>query len=255
MPKQTKTNHSSWQTELLRLTLFPSPAAQIVTPTWWSDLVGKAPDSSISHPTEGEQREEGQFKDTKLVLHIQPTRIDWWFGHTGLDQGDWEVGDFLMNAPFQDALEVFSNLMLRWFELETCPAAQRLAFGAILHKPVENHQEGYQQLSNLLPFELDPNGSIDFLYQINRPRPSNSEIEGLIINRLSKWAVENKRRTRLSLGNKATEIVVDASIACRLELDINSAPDFQHELRGGLAQLFREFIELGQEISEKGDIP
>jgi hypothetical protein len=44
--------------------------------------------------------------------------------------------------------------------------------------------------------------------------------------------------------------------ACRLELDINTVPDFQGELpRESFGQLLGELTELGQEIAQKGDIP
>lgn len=241
MLQQTKANPNPWQTQLLRLTLFLSPAAQVVEPTWWRDLVGESPETTISRPREGIRREEGLWGDTKLVLLLQPTRIDWLLTARDEDAGSLDV----IGGEFSEKLDAFRKLVSRWFEFSTCPAAQRLAFGAILLRAVESQQDGLRQLSNLLPVELDPDGSTDFSYQINRPRPSNSKIPALSINRLSKWAVR-----------QASASDVGDLVACRLELDINTAPDFQDELlRGSFAQLFGELTELGQEIAEKGDIP
>ena len=39
---------SAWQAEGLRMTVFLSPAAQVLaTPTWWSDLVGEPAETSM----------------------------------------------------------------------------------------------------------------------------------------------------------------------------------------------------------------
>jgi hypothetical protein len=44
--------------------------------------------------------------------------------------------------------------------------------------------------------------------------------------------------------------------ACRLELDISTMPEWEGELpHDGLPEVFRELVDLGQEIAEKGDIP
>ncbi len=44
-------------------------------------------------------------------------------------------------------------------------------------------------------------------------------------------------------------------VACRLELDINTAPEFKSALKKTmLSKLFDELVELGMEIAHKGDI-
>jgi hypothetical protein len=44
--------------------------------------------------------------------------------------------------------------------------------------------------------------------------------------------------------------------ACRLELDINTVPEFQDEFdRGRLPSILRELADLGLEIANRGDIP
>lgn len=176
-----------WQAETMRLTAFPGPAARIAEPTWWADLVGEPPEAKISRPRKGGQQEEGIFEGRKLVLVVEPSRIDWLL--IPADHQDGEMGDIPTIGSFPEALDAFSQLMLRWFALGTCPPVRRLAFGAILLQPVEDRQTGYRQISAYLPsVRLDPEGSSDFSYQINRPRDSTSGISGLRINRLSKWS-------------------------------------------------------------------
>src|SRR5436190_1193852 len=66
----------------------------------------------------------------------------------------------------------------------------RLAFGAVLAQPTEDRHSGYVQIAKYLPsIRLDVDGSSDFLFQINRPRPSRVGIENLLINRLARWSV------------------------------------------------------------------
>lgn len=245
----------AWQAEILRLTAFPSPAAQLGEPAWWKDLVGEPPETKISQPRAGGRQEEGQFEGRKLVLRVEPTRVDWLF--TPIDDQAQGVKGIPTTGAFPESLRIFLQLILRWFKLETCPPVQRLAFGATVLLPVENLQAGYRQISVYLPFQLDPEGSSDFSYQINRSRDSVSGIRGLRINRLSKWAVVRVTMGELALG----PAVVGYSArqihhACRLELDINTAPDFQGELsREQLPQIFQELVNLGQEIIREGDIP
>jgi hypothetical protein len=43
--------------------------------------------------------------------------------------------------------------------------------------------------------------------------------------------------------------------ACRLEIDVNSSPDYQGDLAGELVKkLFLEFVQLAREIATRGDV-
>jgi hypothetical protein len=247
---------STWQVETLRLTAFPSPTAQVAELAWWTELVGEPPETRISRPRMGGQQEEGSYRGGKLLLRVRPERIDWLF--TTVHEEEGEVEAFPTIGAFPETVNIFLPLMRRWFDFDTCPPAQRLAFGAVLLQPVEDRSTGYQQLSRYLPHvEVDPEGSSDFLYQINRRRESTSGINGLEINRLSKWSVATWRPARLSVGpagigySKGQE-----HFACRLELDINTVPNLQEELtREQMPQVLEELVGLGREIAREGDIP
>ena len=189
MPKRCLTQYplDVWQVERLRVTAFLSPMAQVQEPTWWRDLVGEPPEMRMTRPRQGGSQEAGIVAPGKLILHIEPTRIEWLL--TAPDEEKLNEEGALTVGTFPDVLQVFQGLIERWFALETCPAMIRLAFGAVLLQPVTNLQDAYQRLGHYLPaVTLDPTGSSDFLYQINRQRNSATEIAGLTINRLSKWA-------------------------------------------------------------------
>lgn len=247
---------TAWLAQTLRLTAFPSPTAEIAATTWWIDLVGEPPETRVSHPRQGERRDEGPCDEGKLSLRVQPTRIDWLF--TPVDDQEQRLEGIPNIGPFLDSLDTFFPLMLRWFEFETCPSVQRLAFGSVLLQPVENRETGYRRLSTYLPaVELDPEESSDFIYQINRPRTSRLGTSDLKINRLSKWSVATMRGVGLLVGSAS---VVDydlgeALFACRLELDINTAQDFRGEISPDQqAIVFQELVDLGKEIANEGDI-
>lgn len=253
----TEQDSTVWQSELLRLTVFPSPSNAKVNSSWWSELLGQAPDTEVSRPRLGTTRVEGPFGNGKLVLDIKPTRIDWLFVPINLE--DDEVGEFPTIGLFDKALPLFSELMNRWFGLESCPVVQRLAFGAVLVQPVSDRKVGYQRIAQYLSsVQLDTDNSHDFAYQINRPRLSQSSIAAnLRVNRLMKWSVVALSVKQVSMDGESLIVQAEKpAFACRLELDINTTQDFSGEItRYQMPQLFEELLSLGQEIAANGDIP
>jgi hypothetical protein len=145
--------------------------------------------------------------------------------------------------------------MTKW--IQTLPMI-RLAFGAVLLQPVDGLAEGYRLLSSYVQLQIDPENTSDLLYQINRRRVSSSGITGLTINRLAKWSVLRLQRNlfMLSPGSPVQSHTQSEAFACRLELDINTAPEFEGELpQAELPSLIQELVEMGREIAEQGDIP
>jgi hypothetical protein len=207
-------------------------------------------------PRQGGSQEEGAFATGKLILSIGPTRIDWLL--TGVSEQKSNGEDTLTIGAFPDVLRSFQELIERWFTLETCPSLIRVAFGAVLLQPSASHQDAYQQLGRYLSsMTLDPEGSSDFFYQINRRRDSTTGIAGLKINRLSKWAMVNF--TTMMFSGSPERILYHPSMSAsfvQLELDISTVPDFQGEFeRGQLQPVFSELVRLGCEIASQGDIP
>jgi hypothetical protein len=156
-------------------------------------------------------------------------------------------------------LGTFVGLVLAW--LNDAPALQRIAFGAILRLPVNDRIFGYQKLASYLHHvDLDPVGSTEFLYQINRPRKSKSGVENLSINRLSKWSVAFTQQATYTVQDpQAAQFQLTGlqkDIHCRLELDINTVPDIEGDFAAKDAQqIFNELVDLGREIATNGDIP
>ena len=239
---------TAWQVESLRFTTFLSPSAENPDPNWWEVVVGEPPQSLNAQPKQGIVQAVGSVEGGfTLVLGIQPARVDWMYGRP--DEGD-------SIAPLEESINRFAEFLTTWFEI--CPSAVRLAFGAILLIPVGSKEDGYRLLNRYLPsFTLDAERSSDFSYQINRWRLSQS-IEGLRINRLSRWSTAKRQKSTIAIGpgGIVPSQLQDAEFSCRLELDINTAPEYEGEFdQGRTATLYQELVTLGIEITDKGDIP
>ena len=247
---QEATKQGEWKAQVLRLTAFTNKTIQIPEPSWWFNLVGEAPDQKFSKPKVGALLEEGKYQAGKLVLNMAPSRIDWFY--TVADE-QIALESITSLGMFGECVDQFAPVMNRWLS-EMCPSIQRLAFGAVVFQPVENHQVGYTQLATYLPcVKLDPDSS-DFMYQINRPRDTRTGIQGLKINRLSKWGV---MKLLLHIMTPTQAMLTDPGLlGCRLEMDVNTAPDYPDDLPGArLSEIFHELVSFSKEITDKGDTP
>ena len=246
---QNKADLSTWQVESFRVTCFPSSATEFNAANWWQDVVGEQPENTVVRARDGFRQDEGNFNGRKVVLGIQPIRIDWLMGSKGEENE-------LTISSFQDSLDSFLELMSRWFKIS--PPLRRLAFGVILALPVNDRRSGYEFIANYLPdVKLDPVRSSDFLYQINRLRNSQL-VSGLEINRLSKWSVVKQGLARVDLLPEARVSLFPSSdtFSCRSELDINTSADYKNDLPvDKLTNVFLELVDLAKEIALKGDIP
>lgn len=245
---------SVWEVNLLRLTAFPNPTINFNSQDWWSEVSDETPETVSQSPKTGQYRANGPFQSGSLRLDILPNRIDWIF--TVADNNSNPASTFPTIGILPDTLGIFTNITKKWFSLNTCPALQRLAFGAVLFQPSENKETGYNTLSKYLPsVTIDPIGSSDFHYRINRPRKSQ-RIDNLEINRLANWSVLSYNQFMLGInGAQVKSLPVAISFGCLLEIDINSKPDYAEELIPEKAgHLFDELVALGQEIVANGDV-
>lgn len=244
----------AWQVASMRITAFPSEVVLTDRLSWWDDAVGLPPETVVSRPKAGQYQAQGEFEGRRLTLQIQPGRVEWRVSAV-LKETE-EAPDLRpLLGPFTEVLTSLSKVVRPW--LPQAPAMTRFAFGAVLVQPVENKRAGYILMTKYLPsVAIDPDGSSDFLYQINRPRSSATGVEGLRINRLARWSVQVAQQVVVTLGADIAARALNEETACRLDLDINTAPDFGRALPAGqMAALFQELIDLGREIAESGDLP
>lgn len=213
--------------------------------------MAEPPETRTMKPREGVLVEEGIVQDGRLRLKIHPIKIDWHYvvaRPEKVEQGIPSLG------TLSQALDLFVPLMRRWLK-DMCPRINRVAFGASIFQPVQDQKAGYETLGKYLPaVKIDPIGSSDFLYRINRPRQLKTGIPGLKINRLTSWSVI---RLESHLVAPQRVFVQDLNLrACYVELDISTAQDHEGELPGDkLTSILDELLSESKEIATEGEIP
>lgn len=244
----------NWQVELLRLTIFRATPTDQVVPLW-ENLTGEKPVKVDSQPRTNIIHEEGPYMDGTLIHVSNPIRIDWF-----LTPGEEQMREsaFPILGPFAEIKDNFIQLMSKWLISEMVPDTKRMALGNTILLPLNSKELAYKQLSSLLSrVDLDVKNSTDFLYQINRPMKSRSNIPALEINRLSKWSAARIVGMGLFFDAKP-EVITDTPkeyFACRLELDINTTQNRDQKFsKDETIMILKELSDLTDEIAEKGDI-
>jgi hypothetical protein len=238
---------ADWQAEQARLTVFPTSEVQIEPQQWWEVIVQSEPDEVNLSPKKRSGSMQGAYGPGILVLRTEPGRIDWLFVP---GQAEFEESIATSELPSLgaalDALDKFSWAAERWLASDDLPAIGRMAFGAALIHSEADRNAAYDRLPDYVPVQLPP-GSSDFLFQINRPQRSATEIDGLMVNRLSKWNVVQLKIMPTAMARPSE------TFSLRLELDINTAPTFPVPIpRERLVELYRELFSEGMRIAANG---
>lgn len=246
---------ADWQAEQARLTVFPMPDAATRSADWWQMVTDNQPDEITTNPKKGSGLIQGAFDPGKLILRLEPDRIDWVLAPPERDTGELVAAhEFPTLGAAMEMISAFSAIAEKWLRLDDLPAIARIAFGAVLMHPEGDRRTAYLRLPDYVPVRVDPESS-DFLYQINLPPvPSATGIEGLRLNRLSKWNVVTLKLLAITLAGTAPQAKpVPEVFAFRVELDINSAPAFTGPIpQGRLVDVYRELVTTGHSIAANG---
>ena len=240
----------SWNTESLRLTVFPIPESHHAAEAWWHRLLDEPPERIINKPKVGETRIEGSFGNNLLRLRSEPMKLT--LTYTARPPSEPAAGQESLGS-YSDVRTGFLDLITKGLSLDSSPRIHRIAYGAVLFRPVSSVPIGNEVLARYLPDIKVSRDSTDFLYQINRRRPSRV-LDGLPVNRLSKWSVQSVHG--MIVRGDGAIIQQSSELSCRAEIDVNSAPEHRDELpRDSVSHLFTECVTLADEIVSKGDIP
>ena len=243
-----------WETEAIRLSVFPVREMAAVEAQHWEQAVGVPPDT-VNRQSQQPQMpriiEEGPWNNCRLQADSQRGQIHWRaFSAIPNPDGPGSIGSLSGAArPFQAA-------MRQWLAAH-CPAINRLAFGANLMILADSLQEVCTYLDRMLPtVSVADAGARDFMYRINRRRQSRHH-QGLTINRLATWsAAQGMSFGIVIIGGVPSPKVSEGRNFCRLELDINTVPIPADAIRQKvLPNVFEELIDAAIEISIKGDVP
>jgi hypothetical protein len=246
---------AEWTAQQVRLTVFPLPGAANPNPEhWWEAIVAAPPDESTANLKMGVRTLAGTFHAGKLILKLELNRIDWLFVPQDPDPAVGLSGEFPSIGPVTENLELFSGIAERWLSRDDIPDLVRIAFGAVVTHPESDRRSAYLRLPDYLPLRIDPE-STDFSFQINLPSGSRTGIDGLRINRLSRWAIMGLANVALRLEAGAVSAASSQFLnhALRLEMDINTPAEFRRALpRERLIEIYRELVALGRDIIAEG---
>jgi hypothetical protein len=220
-------------------------------------LAGADPEQITSNPRLGASQAVGKFGPGTLVVSTQPDRVELFLGPVPTEAASIQGQVATEPKPPSiggavEAFDVFSELSKRWLAFDDIPNVARLALGGALSHQEEDKRAAYLRLHDYVPVQVDPESS-DFLYQINLPTQSRSGIEGLVINRLSKWAVTMFKLITLIVPSGSFAQDLKTTIALRCEIDINTAQEHQGELpKDRLAQIMDELVIYGRDLITDG---
>jgi hypothetical protein len=245
----------TWQAAYLRLTVFPVEPPYGIHQNWWQELTGAEATEVAENRQQREKTESGDFDGINLLLNTNLLQTQW---TAQMVFNPLEIADTLPAiGPFPARRDWFRDLMQQW--LPTVPPLRRIAFSGRLEQGVSNHAEGYRRLDQYLRcVDLNPDSS-DFIYRINRPRPSGTNTPDLVINRLSTWVLR-----KLTLKTNASSPAMEPPQVARLELyassvefDINTVPGYSGEAlpQTALPDIFSELVDCATEIATHGDRP
>jgi hypothetical protein len=236
---------ASWHVESLRLTAFTETNLGQFDADWFANFTGNEEISGQEERKTGTKQLSTIHEGGNLALVTSP----------GVFNLIFTPPDSLANldspifAP--QTIAIFRDIALRW--IENAPDIQRLAVGSIFRLPVNNKEYGYDKISNYLNFNVDAKKSSDFIYQINRKREYGTQVPNLKINRVSRWSVGVFLKFEISIEKIAKP--KEARAFCRIELDINTDPEFDGPIPAAeLSKLFEKLVAMGIEIVEEGDI-
>ena len=161
-----------------------------------------------------------------------------------------EVPDGMPSLPQEGNFEaIFSDAAKRL--IKKMPRFARLAAGAHFILPSAGKEEGYRAMQIFLPtIKIDPVGSSDFQYRINRRRNLSLQEKSVSINRLVTWGCLGFKLQMM--GNTSTH-VGDAVSAMT---DVNTDPSFDISSFTSEVQLtiIETLFNYSRELAEKGDV-
>ena len=248
---------TDWTAEQLRCSAFILQGDSQPAHHWWRKLAEAEPEQVTSNPRLGSSQAVGGLGPGTLIVSTQPDRVDWFLGPPLIEAVSILEPAAMAPKPPSiggagEAFDVFSEISKRWLAFEEIPNLNRLALGGVLSHQEENKRAAYLRLPDYVPVQVDPESS-DFLYQISLPMQSRSNIEGLTINRLSKWAVTMFKLIALNAPGGPLTQDLRTTIALRSEIDVNTAQEYQNELpKDRLAQIFDELVDYGRDLIANG---
>lgn len=244
----TTSNSIDWQIESIRVTTFLNgPLNPSLLETWLEKVSGNSPlqvNKTISAFDGISKSSDGFLRTTWRSNRLDVT----------ISSEDSQIGQTI--APVAEAQSLFSRYVDSLPEIGDLVLVDRIAVGLVLSFQVASEPEGIRLLSGNIVSLNPTESSRDFLYRVNHPSSSRF-VDGLKINRLATWSVGKRRVIRHQVntdGSQDDQIISEAPLAIRLELDINTDETFQlgFELVK-LKNVLDELMEIAENIAIAGE--
>lgn len=253
MPKR------DWRIQEYRYTIFPSSPILPVDDLdqWWTALIGSNPVEFNRRPAEAYSVVVGSAKfgevDSKVIIEQLIDRFHLRIQTAPLPPDPdfpWPV-----IGQLKDTVTIFNDLVGRCCNLPLWPnQISRVALGSTLLLPVISREEGYSVLSDLLHYvEIDPVGSENFAYQINRPKSTKFGN----VNRLMHWMTTTMSGP-IALKIEGTQVDVQPTIeqkfAVKLAIDISTKIENADTIKAASQiEVYSVLLNLAMEIADRGD--
>lgn len=241
-------NNIDWQIEIMRVTAFVNGQLNpSMLETWLENVSENSPSQVNKTPSSF----TGISRSTAGFLHTNWTanRLDVIISSEALQSSQ-------TIAPISEVDSLFSRFVDRIPEIGELVLIDRLALGLVLCFQVPSESEGYKILSSSIVGLNLPESARDFLYRVNHPCKSHT-VNGLNINRLATWSIGKVQVIRFELkpdGLQDQQIISEAPLAIRLELDINTDQTVQlgADLKQ-LSNLLDEFKAIALDVAFNGE--
>jgi len=240
-----------WLVKQARLTIFIQNFDLIALEKWWSAIIGEQPANITSQPMNRTYKVFGNLDNNIFAINQAGNKIDLILQNSQIRANGPEP-----MGSYDEAMISLGRIVKQWVKVKGLPSITRLALGCNLLIEIPSVEEGYDRLRDHLPnLHLDAEESKDFVYQVNRPTPSKTPIDKLIINRLSKWSLSELQLVAFAAAPDGVNIgSKEYQYVCQLDLDINTSITFNRVIpKSRIQDLFNEFSQMGREIEEKGD--
>jgi hypothetical protein len=247
-------NHMEWKAQLLRFTAFlAEPASERDFGHIWLGAIGTEADQVNLQPKRQLQVLQSTTQRFQMLLQVEGERIDFVLraGEPKSPPGFVDIGHF------HKVIDEFYEMVEQFLQTNDWPAAYRLAFGAGLFVETSDLATANQHVLELAPsIQIDPRANIrDLSFQINRVRVNEIDERSIRFNRLTKWSATDITEAVFRFSSGVPDVKKLHKYLTVLELDINTDADNTDPFTPELQRLLlSELIDLGVEISDKGDV-
>lgn len=239
---------AGWRADSVRVTFIANSQVGAAGKNWWRAATGEEPEVVTTKPQLAEHTESGPFLDGRLEMKASFNRVDWIYspiiapGPAVPTIGEAEAVVRALEAP-----------LARWLEIDDT-AYVRLALAPTALRAAEDIAESNRAIQAYVPFlQVDVGAARDVLLQVNFPVSSDT-IEGLIINRVSKFMSATAQLINVIVGQPVPTIIT--SYFCRAEFDINTAAERTEALPAAVrARLLQELVDSALGILRSGVQP